>query len=320
MQVNPPRQHHACRDVRQRQRRIGVDRQDSGREVVPGRFQDSGPPAEVVVADHEELAPRGRADPSPSAFAESPRQRDVAAVEHGVVGADGRRPHRHECPVHLAGVRERPVAVLDDVGVPQVQVRPEPCAVRLGPMHGDRVGLGVLDDPPDAPGSCPGLLRCEDPSRSRPRGRGLSLPSLRRAARASGRDRSRPSGRPARRACVSRLRTSPLRRACAGPRRRGPRRSWPRPWPPACSRRRAASAGWASPPWSSARRWTASWSPRATRTCSSAPRGLSRASPPASGSRRRSTRTCRGCRGARAGPGSGIRGRAARAGRRPVGA
>ena len=41
-----------------------------------------------------------------------------------------------------------------------MQVRPDPCAVPVGLMHPDLVGLGVVDDPPDAASS--GLLRRDD--------------------------------------------------------------------------------------------------------------------------------------------------------------
>ena len=37
-------------------------------------------------------------------------------------------------------------------------------AERVRPVHGDRVGLGVLDDPLDAAGPCPGLLGREYPA------------------------------------------------------------------------------------------------------------------------------------------------------------
>ena len=68
VEVHLARRERAHRDVRQHHRRIGVDREDSGCDPVSGGVQQPGPPVEVVVPDHEDLAPRGLADPGSAGF------------------------------------------------------------------------------------------------------------------------------------------------------------------------------------------------------------------------------------------------------------
>ena len=93
VQVHPPGGESVHRDVRQRHRGIGVDCQDSGRGLVLGGVHQPGLPVEVVVPDHEQLATRSLSNFRPADLAEASRERDVAAVQHGVSdGDDGQDP------------------------------------------------------------------------------------------------------------------------------------------------------------------------------------------------------------------------------------
>ena len=69
-----PRGKSVHRDVRQHHRRIGVDRQDSGRGLVLGGVHQPGLPIEVVVPDHEQLAARCRPDFGAADLVEASRE------------------------------------------------------------------------------------------------------------------------------------------------------------------------------------------------------------------------------------------------------
>jgi len=57
---------------------------------------------------------------------------DVTEHPHGVVVGDDAVPPQHEVGVHLRGSPVRAMAVSDDVGLTEVQVRSEPGAAHRG--------------------------------------------------------------------------------------------------------------------------------------------------------------------------------------------
>ena len=91
-----------------------------------------------MVAEHEVPVPSGRRpDPLPGLVGDRVRHRDVADEHEDVVLADAIGPSFPELPRHVASVEERALLVVDDVLVPQVQVRPHAHlvvrAVEFGP-------------------------------------------------------------------------------------------------------------------------------------------------------------------------------------------